>query len=278
MGQFDFTYELPTNFSSIVIQLLRQKQHNDMAHAFQQCKFEYDDKGLAYYAGMRGDNWDKRALDFTFEGSEKNIELLTKENAILKELIGRALKPSSSGFLVRNVDFLQVENSFDVELPKEQGENFEVLSTDIHDALSKDEPSLVLDRLHTYSSKYLREICAKHSIPVKNVDGNHYPLHSLAGSLAKYYSNNHLFQSDFAEQALKMSISTFEKYNAIRNTQSYVELLYYECDSHINYQHSLAGYKSRRHVRPDSAWYLERCRLEHGCVFGRIAKCSARAV
>ena len=110
MGQFDFTYELPTNFSSIVIQLLRQKQHNDMAHAFQQCKFEYDDKGLAYYAGMRGDNWDKRALDFTFEGSEKNIELLTKENAILKELIGRALKPSSSGFLVRNVDFLQVEN------------------------------------------------------------------------------------------------------------------------------------------------------------------------
>ena len=162
MGQFDFTYELPTNFSSIVIQLLRQKQHNDMAHAFQQCKFEYDDKGLAYYAGMRGDNWDKRALDFTFEGSEKNIELLTKENAILKELIGRALKPSSSGFLVRNVDFLQVENSFDVELPKEQGENFEVLSTDIHDALSKDEPSLVLDRLHTYSSKYLREICAKH--------------------------------------------------------------------------------------------------------------------
>lgn len=163
MGQFDFTYELPTNFSSIVIQLLRQKQHNDMAHAFQQCKFEYDDKGLAYYAGMRGDNWDKRALDFTFEGSEKNIELLTKENAILKELIGRALKPSSSGFLVRNVDFLQVENSFDVELPKEQGENFEVLSTDIHDALSKDEPSLVLDRLHTYSSKYLREICAKHA-------------------------------------------------------------------------------------------------------------------
>lgn len=151
MGQFDFTYELPTNFSSIVIQLLRQKQHNDMAHAFQQCKFEYDDKGLAYYAGMRGDNWDKRALDFTFEGSEKNIELLTKENAILKELIGRALKPSSSGFLVRNVDFLQVENSFDVELPKEQGENFEVLSTDIHDALSKDEPSLVLDRLHTYT-------------------------------------------------------------------------------------------------------------------------------
>lgn len=30
MGQFDFTYELPTNFSSIVIQLLRQKQHNDI--------------------------------------------------------------------------------------------------------------------------------------------------------------------------------------------------------------------------------------------------------
>lgn len=51
MGQFDFTYELPTNFSSIVIQLLRQKQHNDMAHAFQQCKFEYERGGLFHPPG-----------------------------------------------------------------------------------------------------------------------------------------------------------------------------------------------------------------------------------
>lgn len=78
MGQFDFTYELPSNFSSVVIQFLRQEHRNDMMQAFQQCKFEYDDKGLAYYAGMHGDNWDKRALDFTFEGSEKNIGLLTR--------------------------------------------------------------------------------------------------------------------------------------------------------------------------------------------------------
>lgn len=52
MGQFDFTYELPSNFSSVVIQFLRQEHRNDMMQAFQQCKFEYDDKGLAYYAGM----------------------------------------------------------------------------------------------------------------------------------------------------------------------------------------------------------------------------------
>lgn len=221
MGQFDFTYELPSNFSGAVIQFLHQEHCNDMIQAFQQCKFEYDDKGLAYYAGMRGDNWNKKALDFTFEGSEKNIGLLTKKETILKNVISRALKSSSSGFLVRNIYFLLAENSFDVDLPEEQGETFEVLSTDIHDALSKDEPSLVLDRLHTYSSKYLRKICTKHSIAIEDTDGKYYPLHSLAGSLAKYYSKNHLFQSDFTEQALKMSVSTFEKYNAIRNTQSY---------------------------------------------------------
>jgi hypothetical protein len=41
------------------------------------------------------------------------------------------------------------------------------------------------------------------------------------GSLSKYYQENNKFQSDFAEQSLKMSISTFEKYNQVRNQQSY---------------------------------------------------------
>ena len=46
-------------------------------------------------------------------------------------------------------------------------------------------------------------------------------MHSLAGALSKYYKENNVFQSEFAEQVLKMSISTFEKYNVIRNQQSY---------------------------------------------------------
>lgn len=57
MGQFGFTYELPSDFSSAVISFLRQEHRNDMVQAVLLCKFEYDDKGLTYHVGMCGDNW-----------------------------------------------------------------------------------------------------------------------------------------------------------------------------------------------------------------------------
>lgn len=59
MGQYDFTYELPSNFNNTLIQFLRQNRREDVAQAFQRSKYEYDDVGLAYYAGLRGDNWNK---------------------------------------------------------------------------------------------------------------------------------------------------------------------------------------------------------------------------
>lgn len=221
MGQFDFTYELPNNFNSSLIQFLQQNRSTDVAQAFQRCKYEYQDLGLAYYAGLRGDTWDKKAVDFTFEGSEKDISLLKSRNEFLKKIINKALKPSVSGYLVKEVYYIISDDDFKINLPEEQGETFEILSRDIYDVLSKDEPTLVLDRLHTYSTRFLRNICNRHNIPVADEKGNNYPLHNLAGALSKYYEENNVFQSDFVVQTLKMSISTFEKYNKIRNSQSY---------------------------------------------------------
>lgn len=221
MGQYDFTYEIPGSFKNNLVQFLIQNGSDNVAQAFQRCKYEYEDINFAHYAGLSGDTWNKRAIDFTFEGSEKDIKLLKSNNETLKAMINRSLKPSVSGYLVRNIYYIVSDDDFQIVLPEEQGEIFETLSRDIHDALSKDEPTLVLDRLHTYSTKYLRAICNKHSIQVANGDGNNYPLHSLAGALSKYYKAHNMFQSDFVEQALKMSISTFERYNAIRNSQSY---------------------------------------------------------
>ena len=221
MGQYDFTYELPSNFNNTLIQFLRQNRRDDVAQAFQRSKYGYDDVGLAYYAGLRGDNWNKRAVDFTFEGSEKDINLLKASNSLLENMIDKALKPSTSGYLVRNIYYFFSNDDFGIVLPEKQGDTFETLSRDIYDALAKGEPVLVLDRLHTYSTRYLREICSKHNIPIDDGSGNYHPLHSLVGMIAKYYKVNNVFQSEFVEQALKMSISTFEKYNTIRNQQSY---------------------------------------------------------
>lgn len=103
MCAYDFTYSLPDNFNKRVIQFLQQFGKPHIAQAFQRCEYEYEDVGLAYYAGLKGDNWDKKALDFTFEGAESDIALLQSWDSVFQNAIGKALKPSESGFLVRKV-------------------------------------------------------------------------------------------------------------------------------------------------------------------------------
>lgn len=111
MGEFDFSYKIPENFIKRTVQYLQQLNKIIVAESFKRCTFEYEDVGLAYYAGLKGDNWDKRALDFTFEGSKKDISLLKSANTFLEQAIAKALKPSESGFLVRNIFYFETEDS-----------------------------------------------------------------------------------------------------------------------------------------------------------------------
>lgn len=110
MGEFDFTYELPKNFNIRVIQFLQQFGKTNIANAFKRCEYEYDDIGLAYYAGLKGDNWNKKAVDFTFEGLIDDISLLQSADRILKNAIEKALKPSESGYLVRNIYYFSSDD------------------------------------------------------------------------------------------------------------------------------------------------------------------------
>ena len=52
MGLYDFTYVIPNNFKKRVIQYLQQ-QNMELADAFAGCKYEYEDVGLAFYAGIK---------------------------------------------------------------------------------------------------------------------------------------------------------------------------------------------------------------------------------
>ena len=107
MGQYDFTYELPADFTYRVMQILQQTAcASQVAIAFQHCTFEYEDLGLAYYAGLKGDNWNKHALEFTFEGSRSDIDILRNGQSVLKEAMTRGLRSSVSGFLIKNILFL----------------------------------------------------------------------------------------------------------------------------------------------------------------------------
>lgn len=106
----DFTYTLPDNFNSRIGQLLKQECCNiALAETFSKCKYEYEDVGLAYYAGVKGDVWNKKALDFIVEGKEKDISLLKSNQSALKNSIAKALKPAETGFVLRNITYLFID-------------------------------------------------------------------------------------------------------------------------------------------------------------------------
>ena len=103
----------------------------------------------------------------------------------------------------------------------EKDENLQILMEDINNSLARNKPALALDRLHTFATKMLRRICIENSIDIINNKEEYLPLHSLAGMIKKYYEANQVFQSEFTLLAIRNAISLFDKFNAIRNNQSY---------------------------------------------------------
>ena len=90
MGQYEFTYKIPEDITNWVVRFLQKNGEEALADNLRGCKIEYEDVGLAYYAGLKGDNWNKRALDFTIEGTEKCIDFLKSKDRLLKEKIQKS--------------------------------------------------------------------------------------------------------------------------------------------------------------------------------------------
>lgn len=108
MGQYDFNYVIPADFDNRIVQILKQKPAGmKLANAFKKCFYEYENLGLAYYAGLTGDVWNKNALDFTIEGSREHIDLLKNHVRDVDDAISKALRSSTSGFVVREIMFLE---------------------------------------------------------------------------------------------------------------------------------------------------------------------------
>lgn len=59
-------------------------------------------------------------------------------------------------------------NSLCVELPQKKEVTMQTLKEDINNALARNKPELVLDRLHTFSTKLLRQICTDNGIATVN--------------------------------------------------------------------------------------------------------------
>ena len=108
-----------------------------------------------------------------------------------------------------------------VELPAKQiPQTLSVILEDIENNFREQKPELIIDRLHTFTCEYLRNLCAQHGISTVDDKGKEQPIHSLVGMLSKWYKDNNYCESQFALTAIKNSISLFENFNHARNDHS----------------------------------------------------------
>jgi hypothetical protein len=94
--------------------------------------------------------------------------------------------------------------------------DFEVVARAVRDAIEKNEPETVLDRLHTFVIKYIRTLCTECGLVVTRDK----PLHSLFGEYVKSIEKSGLIESEMTRRILKSSISTLEAFNDVRNNRS----------------------------------------------------------
>ncbi len=117
--------------------------------------------------------------------------------------------------------------------PNSPEREFAVLARAVRESIEKHEPEVGLDRLHTFTIKYLRVLCQNHGISTDKDK----PLHSLVGEYVKTLKVHGHLESEMTERILKSSISTLEAFNKVRNDQSLAH-----DNSFLNYEESLLIY------------------------------------
>ena len=124
-------------------------------------------------------------------------------------------------------DYRQVEeiikrltSSSVVPLPSQETADLKLILSDIDTHIQAGKPELVIDRLHTFATQYIRQICQKHDIAIADEKGDHYSLDSLVAKLKGWYERENYFESEFCVVAIRNTINIFAKYNDLRNNKS----------------------------------------------------------
>lgn len=109
-----------------------------------------------------------------------------------------------------------------------------LLLEQIRNSIEDNKPIMALDRLHTYCTKYFRELCNKYFI----VFDNDTPLHSLNGGYIKYLKKKNILESEVSICIMRNATSIFDKYNYIRNNKTFAHP-----NEILNYHESLLIYR-----------------------------------
>lgn len=102
--------------------------------------------------------------------------------------------------------------------------NLKDLHEDIEINIQCGKLEMVLDKIHTLATEYIRGVCKTHEISIMDSKGNKYPLQSLVEKLVNWYSANNYFESSFCTMSIQNTICIFDRFNAIWNKPSVANL------------------------------------------------------
>jgi len=91
----------------------------------------------------------------------------------------------------------------------------DLLLEEIKNSKDKENPEIILDRLHTLTTKYIRKLSKKY-----NIDTEWKSLNAIFGLYIKELEKRWVIESDITLLIVKNNISILEKFNHIRNNKS----------------------------------------------------------
>jgi len=148
----------------------------------------------------------------------ESLRLFSKINPEFVDDCRSISKRYLSGYTVNEVDSL-------VAITDEQ--EFEILAAQAREVIDKNQPEAGLDRLHTYTQKFVRSLLETHGVSVEATK----PLHSKFGEYTKVLKKGGYLESLMAERILKSGISIMDAFNEVRNNKSFAhdnKILSYE--------------------------------------------------
>lgn len=91
-----------------------------------------------------------------------------------------------------------------------------VLSDEMIKSFKLEQYDVALDRLHTFTHRFIRELCEKHELSYTKEDA----IHSLLAKYTRHLTDKELVQSEMTVTILKSNISILNNFNQVRNNQT----------------------------------------------------------
>jgi len=135
------------------------------------------------------------------------VERAPDENATLRKRCAAAAERLSQSAAVHDASVISELSDF---------EDFEHLAAGIRNSLEKNEPEAGLDRLHTFTVKFVRWVSERRGMIVDRDKS----LNAVFGMYVKKLQELKLIESRMTEIILKTSISVLDAFNDVRNNRS----------------------------------------------------------